>query len=147
MSLTSAKGYLLDTNISSEATKAKPSSVLAEFLADIDLRDRFISAISIGEISRGIAIAPAEKRVPLSAWLRRDIYQRHAGRILPLDEHVMDPWGKMIAVTGKRLGQLPVFDGLIAATALHYRLTGVPRNSTDFALFGVPQINPFETPL
>jgi toxin FitB len=54
------------------------------------------------------------------------------GRILPIEEAIADIWGS-IAAEGKRNGKhLPVIDGLLAATALHHKLTVVSRNANDF---------------
>ncbi len=39
---------------------------------------------------------------------------------------------------------LPLFDGLMAATALHHDLTVVTRNAKDFVDFDVPILNPWE---
>jgi predicted nucleic acid-binding protein len=44
---------------------------------------------------------------------------------------------------------LAIIDGLVAATAIHHDLTIVPRNVTrnvrDFAMWGVPVVNPWES--
>jgi predicted nucleic acid-binding protein len=39
---------------------------------------------------------------------------------------------------------LPIIDGLLAATALHYNLTVVTRNSSDFRSAQVQVLNPWE---
>jgi len=39
--------------------------------------------------------------------------------------------------------QLPVVDGLLAATALEHHLTVATRNTRDFERAGVPVVNPF----
>jgi predicted nucleic acid-binding protein len=41
---------------------------------------------------------------------------------------------------------LPVIDGLLAATALHYNLTLVTRNIKDVSVTGVPFFNPWMDP-
>ena len=40
--------------------------------------------------------------------------------------------------------RLPVVDGLIAATALHYNLTVVTRNVSDFSVTGLSVLNPWD---
>ncbi len=137
--------FLFDTNVISGATKPRPDAGLDRFLQQVDLTDVFVSVISLGEIRRGIEIADDPlKRLKLLAWLQNEVLTRHAGRILPVSEGVMEAWALMIAATGKKPGQLPVFDGLLAATALHHNLTVVTRNVTDFRNFGVDIFNPFK---
>ncbi len=140
--------FLFDTNVISDATKPRPAPALREFLGEVDLPNIFVSVVSLGEIRRGIEIADDPlRRTALLIWLQNDILRRHAGRILPVTEGVMETWALMIAATGKKPGQLPVFDGLLAATALHHRLTVVTRNVADFRQFGVSIFNPFEDSL
>ncbi|WP_192930711.1 type II toxin-antitoxin system VapC family toxin [Deinococcus sp. AJ005] len=140
--------FLFDTNVISDATKPRPAPGLNRFLEQVELLNIFVSVVSLGEIRRGIEVAddPA-KRAALMVWLQQDVLNRHAGRILPISGGVMETWALMIAATGRKPGQLPVFDGLIAATALHHRLTVVTRNTADFAAFGVPLFNPFSEEL
>jgi len=50
----------------------------------------------------------------------------------------------VIACEAKRTGKaLPLIDGLLAATALHYGLTVVSRNDGDFRGVRVPVLNPW----
>jgi predicted nucleic acid-binding protein len=51
----------------------------------------------------------------------------------------------LLAAQAKRKGiALPIVDGLLAATALHYNLTVVSRNASDFTSAQVPVVNPWE---
>lgn len=140
--------FLFDTNVISDATKPRPAPGLNRFLQQVDLTDVFVSVVSLGEIRRGIEIADDPlKRLKLLAWLKNEVLTRHAGRVLPVSEGVMEAWALMIAATGKKPGQLSVFDGLLAATALHHNLTVVTHNVTDFRKSSVATFNPFEETL
>jgi predicted nucleic acid-binding protein len=51
----------------------------------------------------------------------------------------------LLAAQAKSKGTpLPIIDGLLAATALHYNLTVVTRNATDFANAQVQVLNPWK---
>jgi toxin FitB len=136
--------YLLDTTILSEGTEPRLSPGVQRFTEAVSLSDLYISVVSLGEIRRGIALHPDEvQRAGWLLWLTQDIYVRHAGHILPIDDQVMSTWAQMVVATGRRPGQLPALDAFIAATALSHRLTVVTRNVSDFQQFGVQIFNPF----
>jgi predicted nucleic acid-binding protein len=102
--------------------------------------DLFISLITLGELSAGIArIAerdPAQAQ-HLEAWLERT-KRDYADRILPVTAAVADRWGRLCPKQ-----PLPAADGLLAATALEYDLTVATRNVNDFERSGVRLIDPF----
>src|SRR4029077_11665467 len=101
--------------------------------------------LTLGEIRKGLAaLAQGRRRTRLETWLEVELRARFSGRVLPIDEQVADRWG-LLAAQAKRKGiPLPIIDGLLAATALHYNLTVVSRNSSDFASAQVPVVNPWE---
>ena len=59
---------------------------------------------------------------------------------MPVDTDIADAWDRLMA----QPGNIPVVDGLIAATALRRRLTVVTRNEVDFAATGVDLLNPWK---
>lgn len=65
---------------------------------------------------------------------------RFAGRILNIDQEIADRWGRLCGAKG---GTIPVIDGLLAATAIHYNLTLVTRNTKDMARTGVALFDPW----
>jgi toxin FitB len=78
--------YLLDTNIISNVTKPTPSAALLAWLAERADNDLFISALTIGEIRRGLLEKPAgKKRAALEAWFSgpEGPQALFAGRVLP----------------------------------------------------------------
>jgi len=58
--------------------------------------------------------------------------------VLGIDNAVSDQWGRMSAIR-----QIPVIDGLLAATAVTHGLTLVTRNDRDVAGLGAKVLNPF----
>lgn len=138
-------GFLLDTNCISEVVSIKPDPRVLAWLDAVDERSLYLSVLTLGEIRKGImTLAEGKRRAELEAWLEIDLRHRFAGRILPVDAAVADQWG-MLAGEMKRKGKpMPVVDAVIAATAIHNRLTVVSRNMHDFKNAEVSLVNPWE---
>src|ERR1035438_1111680 len=139
-------GFLLDTNCVSELVRVKPEPRVTEWMEATDEALLYLSVVTLGEIRKGLAsLAQAKRRTHLETWLEVDLQARFAGRILPIDAPVADRWGLLAAQAKRRGMPLPIIDGLLAATALHYNLTVVTRNSSDFRNAQVQVLNPWES--
>ena len=132
--------FLLDTNVLSAARRPDRHEKLATWLDAQPETSLFVSAITIGEIARGVR--QQESRNPdfandLRVWLNRteSIYQ---DRILPFTPRDARIWGELSADIGH-----PGADLMIAATALAHRAIVVTNNVSDFAPTGVEIIDPF----
>ena len=137
-------GFLLDTNCVSEAVRIRPDARVAQWLDSTDEQLLYLSALTLGEIRKGIAVlTQGKRRAALEAWLEVNLKPRFAGRILPVDEAVAERWGWLDASLQQKGRPLPILDGLLAATALHYNLTTVTRNVSHFADAGVAVLNPW----
>jgi toxin FitB len=138
-------GFLLDTNCISEVVRVKPEPRVLEWMEATDEGLLYLSVLTLGEIRKGLAgLSQSKRRTHLEAWLEVELHARFSGRILPIDAAVADRWG-VLAADAKRKGTaLSTIDALLAATALHYNLTIVSRNVSDFANAHVPVLNPWE---
>lgn len=137
--------YLLDTNVISETAKARPHPPLLRLLSSIPLPDLYLSAITFGEVEYGVErLTDPAKRLSLRAWVDDALLPDYQGRILPITRKVMTTWAQPVLRSGKTPGQLPKMDSLLAATALHHKLTLVTRNTANFGTFGVSLLNPWE---
>lgn len=138
--------YLLDTCVLSELVSRWPNP---DVLAWVDMADEtrlYLSAITIGEIGRGVARLPnSARRDQLKNWLEQELIPRFANRILPLDTSVMITWGRLVAELERGGRTLPAMDSLIAALARYHNLQLVTRNERDFADTKVPLVNPWKT--
>ena len=134
--------YLLDTNVISELRKGDrcDANVLAWY-AEIEETDIFLSVLVLGEMR--IGIERIRRRDPqqtavLERWLEETAL-KFAGRILPVDETIAEVWGRTYYVRN-----VPVVDGLLAATAMVHDMTLVTRNVSDVEGLGARLFNPFE---
>jgi predicted nucleic acid-binding protein len=135
-------GILLDTNIISEVRKgARCHASVAAWYARVPEGDIFLSTLVIGEIRKGIERVRAIDRAKAEAlerWLSA-VVEGCAQRILPLDTHAAEEWGRMSAIRS-----VPVIDALLAATAKVNGLTLATRNVAHVQGLGAQVLNPFE---
>jgi predicted nucleic acid-binding protein len=138
-------GFLLDTNIVSELMKARPNKHVVAWIESTPESLLYLSALTIGEVRKGIDMLHGDdpRRPALQSWLNRDVRIRFAGRILSLDDAVAERWGQLEAAARKHKVTLPTVDAQMAATALHYNLTFVTRNTADVESTGVATFDPW----
>jgi len=134
--------YLLDTCVISELRAKQPNPKVIEWIDSIDGSCLFLSAITIGEIQRGIAkLSDSSRRQKLEHWLEEELLKRFDGQILLLTTDVMREWGNLTA----RGRTLPAVDSMIAALALYHNLCLVTRNVRDFEDTNVTILNPWKS--
>lgn len=135
--------YLLDTNVISEIRKGARANcgVLRFFADDAPADQTYLSAITVGEIQRGVLLARHHGDVPysilLDAWLRETVAGFDA-RILDFDDTCAREWATMLVPQA----QNPI-DKQIAAIARVYGLALVTRNVKHFQNLGLKIVNPF----
>ncbi len=133
--------YLVDANILSEPTKPRPDEAVIDWLR-MNQGEIVVDSVILGEIRLGIIRLPkGRKRDHLQRWFEEGIEKIVC---LPWDREIAMRWAELVVKVRKAGRTLPLFDSMIAATALTYGLQIVTRNRHDFENLGVNVINPFE---
>jgi toxin FitB len=139
------RGYLLDTNVISEPDRRRPDPNVMHWLTKADLQLLYLSAFTPAELRKGIAkLGPDPRAAKIEARLQ-ELRERFAGRILPLDDDVLDRWGQIVGTAEARGTPISSIDALFAATALHHNLVFVTRNVRGMDVAGVQLLNPWTT--
>ena len=135
-------GFLLDTNVVSEAIKPVPDPRVTEFLRD--RHDRlWLSVIVLYEMEYGVHLLPRGRRRLAVATLIAGIVTNYGNRILPVNREVAQRAAKLRARARRagRPGQTA--DALIAATAAANDLVVATRDTGDFTPFDAEVLNPW----
>jgi Predicted nucleic acid-binding protein, contains PIN domain len=136
--------YLLDTNVVSEPERLRPDDNVLRWLDGVDYSNVYLSALTVGEIKKGIAKLPAgRQRTMIQNWLE-EVRQRFTGRILALTESTFMVWGQTNGGLQKQGIVRPILDSLFEATALEHGLVLVTRNVRNFQQSPVTILNPWE---
>ena len=133
--------YLIDTCALSELVAARPDQNVISWFESTPQEGLYLSVLSLGEIRKGVEKLSRGRRYnQVLSWLEHDLPLWFEDRILPVDQHIADEWGRLLS---KLERTVPAIDSLIAATALNHRLTVVTRNVQDFDLPGMDVLNPW----
>lgn len=134
---------LLDTCVLSELRRPDGDPSVGRAIEALGSDDLFISALSVGEIVKGIALLKESKnKRGLRRWLEA-LERDYADHILPIDLETCQIWGELTAAA-QHIGKIaPAVDGLIAATARRHGLHVMTRNTEDFQATGVLVLNPW----
>ncbi len=132
--------FLLDTNTVSEISKERPSSEVVAWLR-LNHRDCFLSAVTIGELVKGLELLPEGKKRRRLARELRFLQEDYADRILAYDELAAVEWGRLYASAKKKKHVLCLEDSLIEAIALSHELIVATHNTSDF--FRVRTLDPW----
>ena len=135
---------LLDTCVLSELRRPSPHHAVTALLERTADEDLFLSVVTLGELTRGIALLQEGMRKrELRDWAAR-LEREYGNRILPVDAAAARLWGTFTAAAARAGVTIPACDGLIAATALRHGLHVVTRNTADFRHSGALLLNPWE---
>lgn len=137
--------FLLDTCVISELFKKTPEPRLEAWLGAQAERNLFISALTVGEVNKGIARLPvSQKRTKLQMWFDAELMGRFGDRTYSIDSETANIWGKLVAASEAKGRPISTIDGLIAATARVQGCVLVTRNTSDMPLSPEEMLNPWQ---
>jgi toxin FitB len=131
--------FLIDTNVVSELRKPRPHPSVVAWLQAVPERNLFLSAVTIGELQRGVEITRRQdvaKAAEIESWVQ---LIAESWNVLPMDARVFRRWATLMDGRSDDLTE----DAMIAATAFVHQLTVVTRNLKDFTRLGVKALDPF----
>jgi predicted nucleic acid-binding protein len=133
--------YLVDANVLSEPTRARPDQRVIEWLSANE-RELVVDPVILGEVRFGILLLPkGSRRTRLERWFSAGVERIHC---LHWDSATGLRWAELLADLRSGGRAMPVKDSLIAATALMHGLVVVTRNRADFERAQVEVLDPFE---
>lgn len=140
------KGWLLDTNVISEVSGARPDPKVAKWIDSLPEHQFFLSILTIGVYQKGIYhLPPGDKRRPRLQRSVVALQARFSGRVLSVSDQVLLRWGAISGEAKRRTGHSPtVIDTLLAATAIEHDLYLATRNVADVAHSGATVFNPWK---
>lgn len=139
-------GWLLDTNVLSELRRPKPDAKVVQFVSSQPLDLLYVSVVTFAEIRFGIELVEdVARRMELNEWLEHKLRPMFDDRVLELSEDIILKWRLLVEEGRKRGHTFGQPDLFIAATALHYGLTVVSRDTSEYEMANAPVLNPWIT--
>ena len=107
-----------------------------------------VSVVTFAEVRFAIdRLDDPIRRAELADWLNHRVRPMFEGRVLPVSEDVMLKW-RILVEAGRKVGHtFSQPDLILASTALHYGLTMMSRDTTEYVRAGVSVTNPWTVPL
>lgn len=137
--------FLIDTCVISELASKSPNSNVTDWIDDQELKNLYLSVLTIGEIRRGIEKLQNQSRKEyLLNWLEDELLKNFRSQLIELDLITMLTWGELTGRLDKTGKPLSAIDSLIAASALRHDCVLVTRNVSDFKHSDVELLNPWD---
>ena len=139
-------GWLLDTNVISEMSGARPDPKVARWFKSQPEQALFLSILTIAEYQKGIEhLPPGDKQRPRLQRAVMALESRFSGRLLSVSDQVVLRWGAISGEVKRLTRHSPsVIDTLLAATAIEHGLYLATRNVVDVANSGAAVFNPWK---
>jgi predicted nucleic acid-binding protein len=136
---------VLDTDVVSELTRTSPDPAVVRWLDAQPPHDVRLSAVTIAEMSYGIARLPAGRRRDELVRRVERILDGLAASILSFDAPAAHAFGAVMAVRDHVGRPISTADAQIAAICRVHDATLATRNVRDFAGTGVHVVDPWDS--
>jgi len=133
----SSANTLVDTNVITELTRARPNRGILDWAGTVGLVA--LSVITVEEVFFGLAWKPNQR---VRSWFESFVGSRC--EVLPVTSEIAKGAGQMRGILRSMGHTATRADMLITSTAQHHQLTLVTRNVRDFADCGIALLNPFK---
>lgn len=134
---------ILDTNVVSEPLRPRPSREVAQWFADQDRGELFITTITQAELLGGVEVMPEGVRKRKLADAVRGALLLFTGRILSFDEDAANEFPAIVAGRVKLGRPVSNFDALIASIARSRGAALATRDIRGFEHCGIRVVNPW----
>jgi predicted nucleic acid-binding protein len=136
--------FLVDTNLISELTKARPDPAVRAWVSAHDA-EMVMCWVSVAELRSGVALLPQGRR---RDQLHEDVEALIEDFYEESEVPLQGATAEMVAMLAERNRAAGLAQGwpdiVIAAVAVEHGLVVATRNTSDFP--GIPTINPSEAP-
>jgi hypothetical protein len=138
-------GWLLDTNVISEVSGAKPDPGVRKWMDSQPEHKLFLSILTLAEYWKGIQnLPPGDKLRPQLQRAVIALEARFSGRMLSVSDEIALRWGAISGEVKRITGHSPsVIDTMMAATALEHNLYLATRNVAHVVNSGAAVFNPW----
>ena len=126
--------YLIDTNVLSELRRKQPDPNVVAWMQARPRQSLFLSVLTLGEIRKGLErVEDATRKQSLLDWLEVELPNYFVGRMLVVDAHTADRWGRLMAQaasemdgdeTRRRQSAIAHLKAAVAATEADRAVTG-----------------------
>jgi predicted nucleic acid-binding protein len=135
---------VLDTNVISELMRPQTDESVLGWVDAQGQDELFVTAITVGEISYGIARLPDGKRksdLRVAADETFDV--DFTDRVLAFDKGAAEHYGHVVSQRERSGRPISMADAMIASICLSYSASLATRNVADFDGVGLHLINPW----
>ena len=136
--------FVIDTNVASELMRPEPTAAVADWIAERNAQDMYLTAVSEAELLYGVAIMPTGKRRhALEAAMTRWLDLGFRERILPFDSAAARAYAEIAAERRGAGRPIGAADCQIAAISRSRGAVLVTRNVRDFEDTELSVIDPW----
>lgn len=134
---------VVDTNVTSELMRTSPSPAVAAWVGAQSPSDLYTTAVTVAEISYGLARLPEGGRKERLVDAAREVFSAFAEQVLPFDTAAAIEYAAVVIERERRGTPINGFDAQIASICRTRNATLATRNVKDFERTGVDLVNPW----